>query len=78
MKRMTHKHPSIVLVVSTILATCSSTPVWAHQPVMDMSPRWKGGYGFQVREEYHSSDTGGYTEFSCRARPSLDRGDGRS
>lgn len=31
-------------------------PVWAHQPVMDMAPRWKKGYGFQVREEFRSSD----------------------
>ena len=27
--------------------------VIAHQPVMDMAPRWKGGYGFQVRYELH-------------------------
>ncbi|OUR97129.1 hypothetical protein A9Q84_12435 [Halobacteriovorax marinus] len=24
----------------------------AHQPVMDMAPRWEEGYGFQVRSEY--------------------------
>lgn len=24
----------------------------AHQPVMDMAPRWEGGFGFQVRHEY--------------------------
>lgn len=24
---------------------------WAHQPVMDMAPRWSGGYGFQTRYE---------------------------
>jgi hypothetical protein len=24
------------------------TLVFAHQPVMDMAPRWSGGYGFQV------------------------------
>lgn len=23
----------------------------AHQPVMDMAPRWSGGYGFQIRHE---------------------------
>ena len=28
----------------------------AHQPVMDMAPRWEGGYGFQVRQETHYSD----------------------
>lgn len=30
--------------------------VLAHQPVMDMAPRWKDGYGFQIRQEYHSSN----------------------
>jgi len=33
-----------------------STQVWAHQPVMDMAPRWKDGYGFQIRQESHRSD----------------------
>lgn len=28
----------------------------AHQPVQDMAPRWAGGYGFQIRQEYRSSD----------------------
>jgi hypothetical protein len=27
----------------------------AHQPVMDMAPRWQGGWGFQVRNEHRSS-----------------------
>lgn len=27
------------------------TTAWAHQPVMDMTPRWKGGYGIQLRYE---------------------------
>jgi len=27
------------------------TLVFAHQPVMDMAPRWSGGYGFQIRYE---------------------------
>lgn len=26
-------------------------PLWAHQPVMDMAPRWKDGFGFQFRQE---------------------------
>ena len=29
---------------------------FAHQPVMDMAPRWNGGYGFQVRYESFGSD----------------------
>ncbi len=28
----------------------------AHQPVMDMAPRWQEGWGFQVRNEYRFSD----------------------
>ena len=34
-----------------------ATSVDAHQPVMDMAPRWKGGYGTQVRHVWHGSDT---------------------
>ena len=30
---------------------------FAHQPVMDMAPRWAGGYGFQIRYELFGSDT---------------------
>ncbi len=33
-----------------------SADVWAHQPVMDMAPRWQGGYGFQIRQESYGSD----------------------
>jgi len=33
-----------------------SVYVFAHQPVMDMAPRWSGGYGFQVRYESFGSD----------------------
>jgi len=29
---------------------------WAHQPVMDMAPRWDGGWGLQVRNEFRSSN----------------------
>ena len=31
-------------------------PALAHQPVMDMAPRWAGGFGAQIRHEYRSSD----------------------
>lgn len=30
--------------------------VYAHQPVMDMAPRWADGFGFQVRQEHFGSD----------------------
>jgi len=29
---------------------------YAHQPVMDMAPRWEEGYGFQLRQESFGSD----------------------
>ena len=29
---------------------------WGHQPVMDMAPRWQGGYGFQVMQECYGSN----------------------
>lgn len=44
------------LVVSLSVASVA-VPVWAHQPVMDMAPRWEEGYGIQVRHEWRSSDT---------------------
>lgn len=28
----------------------------AHQPVMDMAPRWEDGYGLQLRHEWYGSD----------------------
>ena len=45
--------PLIVLCVTGGLQTSTS----AHQPVMDMSPRWKSGYGGQVRHVWRGSDT---------------------
>lgn len=29
---------------------------FAHQPVMDMAPRWAGGLGIQIRHEHHASN----------------------
>ena len=43
----------LVLVGSSVLI---GHFVWAHQPVMDMAPRWEDGYGFQIRQEYRHSD----------------------
>ena len=34
----------------------SVVPAHAHQPVMDMAPRWDDGYGFQLRHERYGSD----------------------
>ncbi len=34
----------------------SSANIYAHQPVMDMAPRWAEGYGFQFRTEHYGSN----------------------
>jgi hypothetical protein len=40
-----------------LLAALMAPPVaWAHQPIMDMAPRWSGGSGFQIRQEYRATD----------------------
>ena len=40
------------------VGACSvfASSAFAHQPVMDMAPRWSGGSGFQVRQEYEITD----------------------
>jgi len=43
------------LFFSLLIWLCS-IPVSAHQPVMDMAPRWDDGYGFQTRYEHYGSD----------------------
>ena len=44
----------VVLMPMLILGV--SETARAHQPVMDMAPRWEDGWGVQVRNEYRSSD----------------------
>ena len=39
--------------------------VSAHQPVMDMAPRWAGGWGFQFRYETLGSDKNIGGEYGC-------------
>lgn len=56
MKRRLGKHLARALVLG-LTALGLSAPVWAHQPVMDMAPRWEDGYGFQIRHEWRASDT---------------------
>jgi len=34
-----------------------TVPAYAHQPVMDMAPRWDDGYGIQLRHEAYGSNT---------------------
>lgn len=48
-------------VLAGYLFACAFLGIWqpetrAHQPVMDMAPRWKGGKGFQIRFEHDRKD----------------------
>ncbi len=43
------------LIISFLLLQISMNST-AHQPVMDMAPRWSEGYGFQIRHESYGSD----------------------
>jgi len=42
-----------LIALATGLITAS---VHAHQPVMDMAPRWQNGWGFQIRHEIYDTD----------------------
>ena len=42
--------------LSVLCVLIVAAPVLAHQPVMDMAPRWSEGYGFQLRHEQFGSD----------------------
>lgn len=39
-----------------VLLGLLSLPALAHQPVMDMAPRWKGGWGYRLRQEHYGSN----------------------
>jgi hypothetical protein len=43
------------LIIGVLLIAWGITS-HAHQPVMDMAPRWAEGYGFQLRTERYGSD----------------------
>ncbi len=43
-----------LVAIAGLLAAAAAQ---AHQPVMDMAPRWEDGFGIQVRHEYRTSDT---------------------
>ncbi len=44
------------LAVALLLVAGVPVTGRAHQPVMDMAPRWQGGWGVQVRNEHRFSD----------------------
>ena len=41
---------------NSLLVVSAIGTLFAHQPVMDMAPRWSGGWGFQFRYETLGSD----------------------
>lgn len=48
------RRSSVLAVVAAGLVVGSSA--FAHQPVMDMAPRWEDGFGFQIRNEIRVTD----------------------
>ena len=58
-------------IISFVSMLCLSSTAFAHQPVMDMAPRWEGGYGVQVRAENFSSQTTTWLEGVYTFKPSV-------
>jgi len=50
------KNHYLIIIIFLFLQFSLLDLSWGHQPVMDMAPRWEGGYGFQVRQEYFFTD----------------------
>lgn len=55
----------------TLAALTLSIDVSAHQPVMDMAPRWNNGYGFQTRIEHSDAKTVTWLEGVYTFKPSV-------
>jgi len=53
-----------------LTASVSITSV-AHQPIMDMAPRWNNGYGVQTRVEHANSETTTWVEGVYTFKPSV-------
>jgi hypothetical protein len=46
----------ILPLAAVFAAVALPHSIWAHQPVMDMAPRWSGGWGLQLRQVWYGSD----------------------
>ncbi len=57
--------------LATCLALTPASIAFAHQPVMDMAPRWNGGYGIQTRVERANDVTTTWVEGVYTFKPSL-------
>ena len=62
--------PLIALFVLSTIGTVTSQ-VTAHQPVMDMAPRWNGGYGAQTRITHANDTTPTWVEGVYTFKPAL-------
>ncbi len=60
----------IALFVLCIIGTVTSQ-AYAHQPVMDMAPRWNGGYGAQTRITHANNTTTTWVEGVYTFKPAL-------
>lgn len=45
------------LTLALLITAGGATTGQAHQPVMDMAPRWQGGWGVQLRHEHRFSNS---------------------
>ena len=57
--------------VAAVTALYIIPEVYAHQPVMDMAPRWNNGYGFQTRIEHSDKKTTTWLEGVYTFKPSV-------
>ncbi len=60
------KRPVLIL-----LAWGLSASALAHQPIMDMAPRWNNGYGVQTRVEHFNSKTTAWLEGVYTFKPAV-------
>lgn len=64
------KHLTVTLcALCTLLAAPGQS--FAHQPVVDMAPRWNGGYGLQTRIERANSETTTWVEGVYTFKPAV-------
>lgn len=59
------------LVLGLGLGLGASNTAQAHQPIMDMAPRWNNGYGIQTRVEHANSETTAWLEGVYTFKPSV-------
>ena len=70
MKRPIGIFTAIATVALGFISTIASQ-AYAHQPVMDMAPRWNGGYGIQTRIEQANDQTTTWVEGVYTFKPAL-------